>query len=191
MLTVPLGSATQPPGCILHATALRYSLPKSTRKLTTMVNTVFEHRLRVRYHETDQQGIVYHSRYLEYLDVAMTEYFRHLGWDYRRLVQEGCDPSIVRTTVNFIRPASFEDEISIRVRPIRVGNSSFTLGYEITTCNDGELLLAAETVYVNFDAANRRSSQLPASIRDRMARDLLASPTEQELTLKQAPPMPD
>lgn len=152
---------------------------------------VFEHRLRVRYHETDQQGIVYHSRYLEYLDVAMTEYFRHLGWDYRRLVQEGCDPSIVRTTVNFVRPASFEDEISIRVRPIHIGNTSFTLSYEITDCNDGKLLLAAETVYVNFDSKNRRSTPLPVSVRDRMARDQLAAPSVLEPGLKQEPPMAD
>lgn len=156
-----------------------------------MAQMVFEHRLRVRYHETDQQGIVYHSRYLEYLDVAMTEYFRHLGWDYRRLVQEGCDPSIVRTTVNFVRPASFEDEISIQVRPIRIGNSSFTLGYEISDCKDSKLLLAAETVYVNFDAAKRQSTPLPASVRERMARDLLSTPTGQESGLKQTPLIPD
>ena len=156
-----------------------------------MSSPVFEHLLRVRYHETDQQGIVYHARYLEYLDVALTEYFRHLGWDYRRLVKEGCDPSIVRTTVNFVRPASFEDQISIRVRPLRVGNSSFTLSYEITNCQGGEPLLAAETVYVNFDAATRRPSPLPSSVRERMSQDLVAARTEQRSDLKQAPPTPD
>jgi acyl-CoA thioester hydrolase len=156
-----------------------------------MLSPVFEHRLRVRYHETDQQGIVYHARYLEYLDVAMTEYFRHLGWDYKRLVKEGCDPSIVRTTVNFVRPASFEDQISIRVRPVRVGNSSFTLSYEITNGQDGEPLLVAETVYVNFDAATRRSIPLPSSVRERMSQDLVDALSEQRSGLKQAPSKPD
>ena len=153
--------------------------------------TVFEHRLRVRYHETDQQGIVYHARYLEYLDVAMTEYFRHLGWDYRRLIREGCDPSIVRTTINFVRPAGFEDEICIRVRPVRIGNSSFTLSYEITNCQDDEPLLSAETVYVNFDAATRRSTPLPSSVADRISQDLHAASTAKQQDLKQPPPVPD
>ena len=156
-----------------------------------MIQAVFEHRLRVRYHETDQQGIVYHARYLEYLDVAMTEYFRHLGWGYRRLIEEGCDPSIVRTTIDFVRPASMEDEILIGVRPLRIGNRSFTLSYEITSCPQGELLLSAETVYVNFDAANRKSAPLPASIRNRMTQDLLATPTEEKTPKSQRPPIPD
>lgn len=132
----------------------------------------------MRYHETDQQGIVYHARYLEYLDVAMTEYLRHLGWDYRLLLAEGCDPSLVRTTLNFLRPASSDDEISVAVWPVQVGNSSFTLGFEIKASADGEPLLAAETVYVNFDSASRRSRPLPTSVRDRMTKDLrTASPT--------------
>jgi len=155
-----------------------------------MVHTAFEHQLRVRYHETDQQGIVYHARYLEYLDVAMTEYFRHLGWDYRRLVAEGCDPSIVRTTINFILPANFEDEIRICVRPLRIGTASFTLSYEISRCHSHEVLLAAETVYVNFDAANKRSRPLPTSVRERMAQHLLTTAPEQ-IRASHQPPMPD
>ena len=135
----------------------------------------FEHRLRVRYHETDQQGIVYHARYLEYLDVAMTEYLRHIGWDYQRLLAEGCDPSLIRTTLNFLRPASFEDEILVALWPLQVGNSSFTLCFEIRLAADRELLLTAETVYVNFDATSKRSRRLPAAIRDRLAEDIPAT----------------
>jgi len=156
-----------------------------------MVRAVFEHRLRVRYHEADQQGIVYHARYLEYLDVAMTEYFRHLGWGYRQLLEEGCDPSIVRTTLNFLRPAGFEDEISVRVWPLRIGNRSFTLGFEVTRGRDAELLVNAETIYVNFDAASRKSKLLPASVRDRMVQDLLTAPSEQKHPCGEAPPFPD
>jgi acyl-CoA thioester hydrolase len=134
----------------------------------------FRHRMRVRYHETDQQGIVYHARYLEYLDVAMTEYFRHLGWaDFRQLLQEGFDPSLVRTTLHFRRPARFEEEIDIAVWPARVGNSSFTLQYEIRSAAD-EALLEAETIYVNFDAATRKSRALPAGVSERLQAELPA-----------------
>jgi acyl-CoA thioester hydrolase len=143
-----------------------------------MNQSVFEHRLRVRYHETDQQGIVYHARYLEYLDVAMTEYLRHIGWDYKRLLADGCDPSLIRTTLNFMRPASFEDEILVALWPLQVGNSSFTLCFEIKSPVDGELLLTAETVYVNFDPASKRSRRLPAAIRDRLTQDIPATPSD-------------
>ncbi|HYB50085.1 MAG TPA: thioesterase family protein [Burkholderiaceae bacterium] len=156
-----------------------------------MTHTVFRHRLRVRYHETDQQGIVYHARYLEYMDDAMTEYFRHLGWSYQRLLHEGCDPSLVRTTINFLRPASFEDELAVAVRPVRIGNRSFTLGFEVSNAQGSELLLSGETVYVNFDAASRKSRPLPERVRERMAQDLLATPTPQKPALDQPPPIPD
>jgi len=129
----------------------------------------FEHALRVRYHETDSQGIVYHARYLEYLDVAMTEYFRDLGWSYPQLRAAGCDPSLVRTTLEFKRPAAFDEEIAIRVAATRVGTSSFTLGFQVRRAGDAELLLVAETVYVNFDPANRHARPLPDAVRARLA----------------------
>jgi acyl-CoA thioester hydrolase len=128
----------------------------------------FRHYLRVRYHETDQQGIVYHARYLEYLDVAMTEYFRFLGWDYLALVAEGCDPSLVTTTLEFHQPARVEEEISISVHPIRVGLSSFTLSFEICRCTDSQRLLSASTAYVNLDPKIGKSRPLPQRVREKL-----------------------
>ncbi|PRX18828.1 acyl-CoA thioester hydrolase [Paraburkholderia sp. BL18I3N2] len=143
-----------------------------------MKTTNFQHCLRVRYHETDQQGIVYHARYLEYLDVAMTEYFRHLGWDYKPLLAEGCDPSIVSIMLEFESPASFEEEIKIAVHPVKVGSSSFTLGFDITRASGDEKLLGAETVYVNFDPATRRSRPLPPTVRERLLENIVANNLE-------------
>jgi len=132
----------------------------------------YQCRIRVRYHETDQQGIVYHARYLEYLDIAMTEYFRHLGWDYKRLNDEGCDPSLVQTTLKFRRPATFDEEILVLVWPLRIGDSSYTLCFEIRSAFDNGELVIAETIYVNFDAKAKRSRPIPASVRERMSMDL-------------------
>jgi acyl-CoA thioester hydrolase len=141
-----------------------------------MSHQAFQCRLRVRYHETDQQGGVYHARYLEYLDVAMTEYFRHLGWDYRQLNVEGCDPSLVQTTLKFKRQAIFDEEILVSVWPVRIGNSSYTLCFEIESALVHDELLSAETIYVNFDTKTKRSRPIPASVRDRLARDLSDAP---------------
>src|SRR5512147_1599801 len=82
--------------------------------------------IRVRYSEIDGQGIVYNSRYLEYVDVALTEYFRALGFQYQELVEEhGFDPSLVKATIEFRRAARFDELLQIRARVEAVGRTSF------------------------------------------------------------------
>jgi acyl-CoA thioester hydrolase len=123
------------------------------------------HRHRVRYHETDAQRVVYNARYLEYVDVAMTELFRTLGWEYGQLIASGCDPSLAKAVLEFRRPAVFDDELDIYARPTAVGTSSFTLEFEIRAHAGGALIAAAEIVYVNVDIDSNRSRPLPADVR--------------------------
>lgn len=132
----------------------------------------FRCTLRVRYHETDQQGIVYHARYFEYLDVAMTEYFRHIGWPYTELVTGGCDPSLVKTTVEFLGSARFDECICISVTPARVGSNSYTLAFRVVREMNQQLLLSAETVYVNLDPTTQKSRPLPPDFRAKLQADL-------------------
>jgi acyl-CoA thioester hydrolase len=128
----------------------------------------FAHRLRIRYHEVDPQGIVFNSRYLEYLDVAMTEWFRWLGWPYPELVEAGLDPSLVSLKIDWAHPARFDEELLIGVSVDRVGSSSYTLVFEVCRASDGEQLAHASVVYVNFDAATQRASPVPEQIRQRL-----------------------
>src|SRR3954453_18000691 len=87
---------------------------------------VLQHR--VRYHEADDaQGFLFNSRFLELADVAMTEYFRSIGWPYRKLLAEKVDPSAVRASLRFVRPARFEDVLDVHAGCTRVGRSSFDL----------------------------------------------------------------
>lgn len=66
---------------------------------------VLQHR--VRYHEADAQGFLFNSRFLELADVAMTEYFRSIGWPYRKLLAEKVDPPwSARRYASSARPAS-------------------------------------------------------------------------------------
>lgn len=120
------------------------------------------HRHRVRYHETDAQGYLFNSRYLELVDVAMTEFFRALGWPYPDLVAGGTDPSVVTATVHFRSPARFEDVLDLTVSCLQVGTSSFTLGTEITL--DARAVATAELVYVNVEPDAGVSRPLPAEI---------------------------
>jgi acyl-CoA thioester hydrolase len=127
----------------------------------------FVHRQRVRYHETDAQHHVYNSHYLEYIDVAFTEFVRNLGWNYLDLVHDGCDPSLVHVELDFVGPARFDEEIVLAVRAVKVGRTSFTLRYDGAVAD--RPVIAATVVYVNYDTDTSRSRPLPDRFRERLS----------------------
>ena len=120
------------------------------------------YRHRVRYHEADAQGFLFNARDLEVADVAMTEYLRAVGLEYQSVLDRGFDPSLVTSTVDFRRPAHYDDELDVDVVCTRVGTSSFTLRFAMT--RDGEPVCDVESVYVNVDTATETSRPLPADI---------------------------
>ncbi len=125
--------------------------------------------IRVRYSEIDCQGIVYNSRYLEYVDVALTEYFRSLGFQYRELVeQHAFDPSLVKATLEFRRGARFDEVLRIHGRVVAIGRSSITMEFEIVQEESRELIASAQIIYVNFDKSSQSSRPVPESIRRRI-----------------------
>lgn len=122
----------------------------------------FEHR--VRYHEVDQQGYLFNSRFLEISDVGLTEFFRALGWPYGDLNASGVDPSVVKVEADFSAPARFDDLLTVTVTCTHVGRSSFGL----RTLIAGEAGAVAEiaTVYVNVNAAAGTSVPISEGILD-------------------------
>jgi acyl-CoA thioester hydrolase len=124
------------------------------------VKIVVSHR--VRYHEADAQGFLFNSRYLELADVAMTEYFRDLGFPYDELVATGTDPSVVSARLEFRRPARFDDVLDVAAACTRVGRSSFDLAVEIS--HRGEPIAEIGLTYVNVDAAQVVSRALPDTV---------------------------
>jgi acyl-CoA thioester hydrolase len=120
----------------------------------------FQHR--VRYHETDAQGFVFNARFLEFADVAMTEFLRDLEWPYDKLVAEGADPSVVTAQLTFRSPARFDDVLDIAATCTRVGASSFDLAVKLT--RDGQAIADVALVYVNVNAASATSRPLPPAL---------------------------
>lgn len=118
----------------------------------------FEHR--VRYHEVDQQGVLFNGRYFEIADVGHTEFIRAIGWTYPELNALGADPSVVHIEADFRVAARFDDVLSVEVDCLRVGSSSFKLRTRIVRRDD--LLAEITAVHVNVDAAAGRSLPLPA-----------------------------
>lgn len=121
---------------------------------------LYQHR--VRNHEVDSQGFLFNSRYLEVADVAMTEFFRSIGWPYPKLVAEGTDPSVVSAILSFKAPAYFDDNLDVGVKCRKVGTSSFHLDISIT--RDEMELANVELVYVNVDPAKASSRPIPEAV---------------------------
>ncbi len=125
----------------------------------------FFHRLRVRWAETDPQGIVFNGHYLTYFDVAITEYWRALGIPYPSTVERfGLDLFVVKTTVEYHAPAHYDDELDIGVRVGRIGNSSmqFVLGI----FRDEAHLISGEVIYVAAHPQTRQPQTVPQAMRE-------------------------
>ncbi len=124
----------------------------------------FRFRLRVRYAECDPQGIVFNARWGDYVDVACTEYTRAI---FGAIAAEdiGFDWRLVRQLKEWKAPARFDDVIEARVRTVRIGTTSFTIGTEFHRHPDGLLLATAETVYVVVDSKDYKKTPIPASQR--------------------------
>ena len=129
----------------------------------------FYHTLRVRFAETDLQGIVFNGNYLTYYDVAWTEYFRALGLDWKDMIGLGADTVLARTTMEFKAPARFDELLDIYTRVSKIGNTSLTFEFEIYAQSDDRLIGAASSLYVCVDPHTLRPVRVPGGLRSRIA----------------------
>ena len=124
---------------------------------------------RVRYSEVDPQSIVFNSRYLEFFDAAMTEFYRQHGYPPNGFVGSDYDPVVVKVELNYVSSARLDDVLQIPVRCSRMGNSSLDLSFEIRREPDQELIATATITYVNIDQEKRTSIPIPDHVRAALA----------------------
>ena len=122
--------------------------------------------VRVRYGEVDQQGVVYNGNYVVYTDVAFEEFLRSKGYSYKKLVNEyASEVCHKKATFEYISSAFEGDMLEIGVRVIKVGNRSFTLGFEIYRQEEEGTLVTSEIVYVGYDTERRTSRPITGLMR--------------------------
>ncbi len=113
---------------------------------------VFETRLRVRYAETDQMGVVYHSNYIIWLEVGRVEMLRQLGFTYRDMEkQDALNLAVVEARCRFKAPAMYDDLVLIRTRLVNVRDSLLHFTYTILRDQDATLLAEGETIHLVVD----------------------------------------
>ncbi len=126
---------------------------------------VHETKLRARYAETDQMGIVYHSNFVIWFEVGRVELFRSLGFTYDVMErQDGCHLPVVDLRVRFKSPARYDDEVIIRTSVKNLRNSLLHFGYEVLRAKDRTLLAEGETTHIVTDE-NMQKRELPEKYR--------------------------
>ena len=122
--------------------------------------------IRVRWMEGDAQGIVFNGAYLDYLEIAQAEYFRNLGFRIYQIAKAGYfDSAVVKTTIEFKKPARIDQLLDLYTRVVRIGNTSMTLAVEIYSEYSDEMLTAIEAVYVGYNPKTGETRVVPESIR--------------------------
>jgi acyl-CoA thioester hydrolase len=108
-----------------------------------------ETRLRVRYAETDQSGVVYHSNYLIWLEVGRVELCRDHGFNYRDMETEAdAFLPVTELSVKYRASARYDDEILIRTRVVRLRSRAISFEYQVIRGSDGTLLVEGKTDHI-------------------------------------------
>jgi len=124
-------------------------------------------RRRVDYSETDQQGVVYHARYLVWLDVARTEHLRLTGMSYREMEASGFQLMVSELSIRYRKSATYDDPIRVRVWVRAVDSRRVTFGYAVEHDESGQLLATATTDLFVLDKA-QRLARFPANVAARL-----------------------
>ena len=110
---------------------------------------VNETRIRVRYAETDQMGIVYHSNHFIWFEVGRVELLRQLGLTYKEMEREDdCFIAVVDARCRYKAPVHYDDEVVVRTYLKNIREKLIHFGYELVRAESGELLAEGETTHI-------------------------------------------
>lgn len=123
-----------------------------------MKGRISEVTIRVRYAETDQMGVVYHSNHFVWFEVGRVEFLRQLGFSYKDMEQEdGCHIAVVDARCRYKAPARYDDEVVVRTQLKNARESMVHFAYELVRASDGLLLAEGETMHVVIDREMKRT----------------------------------
>jgi len=122
---------------------------------------VHESEVRVRYAETDAEGVVYYANHFVYMEVGRINFLRALGIDRAFWQRAGIGLVIVEASCRYRAPAYFDDVLVIRTSLEEVRRSSFSMRYEILNQQTGRLLAQGRTVQVFVNLQTMHTMRLP------------------------------
>jgi acyl-CoA thioester hydrolase len=127
----------------------------------------FSTDIKVRFAETDAQGIAHNSNYLVWFEVARVEYLERYAGGYQRLRDLGVEAVVLETHVRYLQPAKFDDRLRVHARCLDVRGARFRYEYAIERA--GELIADGWTAHATVDAATMRPTRVPQWLQDAIA----------------------
>ena len=121
-------------------------------------------RVRVRYAETDQMGIVYYANYLVWFEVGRTDLLRLSGWSYREMEVDGYALPVVEAHCEYRQSARYDDELDIVTTGSIFSPVRIKFDYQVVRAADGAMLANGHTVHASLDASGK-PRRLPDRIR--------------------------
>ena len=124
---------------------------------------MFQWQVRVYYEDTDSGGVVYYANYLRFMERARTEWMRALGFEQDRLIRkEGILFAVRSANVEFLRPAHFNELLSVSLDVVQRGRASLTFNQVVASCADEQQPLCSARIKIAcLDAASFRPRPIP------------------------------
>ena len=124
-------------------------------------------KLRVRYGETDQMGIVYYGNYADYLEQGRTEWLRTLGFSYKFMEANNIHLPVINLNINYKKPALYDDVITITTTLKEIPTVKIEFYYEIHN-QEEKLLITATTTLVFVNSITKKLRKAPEYLLEKL-----------------------
>lgn len=131
----------------------------------------FEHRIRVRFVETDAMGIVHHSNYLAYFEESRVAYLAHIGHPFTQWREDGLESPVLESFLSYRLPCEFDEVLTVHLQLAAVTRATFQMNY-LVTADDGEGNRSVRTTGATVHGCTTtagRPTRLPAWLREMAA----------------------
>jgi len=136
----------------------------------------FASDIKVRFAETDAQGIAHNSNYFVWFEVARVEYLERYAGGYQKLRDLGVEAVVLETHVRYLEPARFDDRLRVHARCLDVRGARFRYEYAIE--RDGVVIADGWTSHATVDGRTMRPTRVPSWLQEAIsAAESAASPS--------------
>lgn len=127
----------------------------------------YETKIRIRYGETDQMGVVYHGNYSNFLEIGRIEWLRSLGVSYKQMELDGIMLPVISLSLKYKKSACYDDVISVKTILKKMPTATIEFDYEITN-EKGEILTLGNTILAFINMKTNRPTRCPKFILDKL-----------------------
>jgi acyl-CoA thioester hydrolase len=120
--------------------------------------------VKVRFAETDAQGIAHNSNYFVWFEIARVEYLERYAGGYQRLRDLGIEAVVLETHIRYLQPARFDERLRVHARCLDVKGARFR--YEYAVERDGAVIADGWTTHATVDSRTMRPTRVPSWLRE-------------------------